>query len=106
MDPQNFYFIKGLISMVGVVLVVIHMNISWGTFDRDINGLRTGVTQRLRYLSWFLFIMLIAGASYEQRHEDAAINGRNVAALIVVTLATFTALVSIVEARRKVQRRH
>lgn len=106
MSPETFFFLKGLIALITTVFVVIHMNWSWVDFDRDEDRIRTGIGQRMRYISWFLFIILIAGASAEQIHDGSLINPRNVAAIFVVSFATLTAIISIIEARRKRLRRH
>lgn len=106
MDDQTFYIVKGLVALVGTISVVVHMNMSWHEFDRDHSGVRTGVSQRMRYISWFLFIVLIAAASKEQIADGVEVSKRNVAALFVVTFALLTALVSIKEALDNLRRRH
>lgn len=106
MNPETFYFVKGMIALVCTVITVIHMNLSWDEFDRDASGVRVGISQRLRYISWFLFVVLIASASYEQIRDGAAINPRNVGAMAVITFAVITAIVSLVEARNRKTHSH
>lgn len=106
MSDQTFYLIKGLVALVCTVVVVVHMNLSWSEFDRDQDGIRTGVGQRMRYISWFLFIVLIAGASKEQIADGVEVSKRNVAALFVICFALLTAAVSIKEALDNLRRKH
>lgn len=106
MNPETFYVIKGMVALVGTILIVVHMNMSWGQFDRDNDGVRTGVSQRMRYISWFMFVVLIAAASKEQISDGVEVSKRNSAALFVVSFAVLTAIVSIKEALDNLRRRH
>lgn len=106
MTPETFYAIKGFIALTGTILIVVHMNKSWNDLDRDEDGVRTGVSQRMRYISWFMFVVLVAAASKEQIDDGIDISRRNVGAMFVVSFAVLTAIVSIIEAARNVQRRH
>lgn len=106
MSAHTFYLAKGVVALVATVLVVIHMNLSWHNFDRDEDGVRIGISQRLRYLSWFLFIVLVAGASKEQLDDGVSIAPRNVGAMFVIAFATVAAVVSIDESRQNRRRRH
>lgn len=108
MDPESFYLMKGMTGLLGTVLVVIHMQLSWGQFDRDSNGVRTGITQRARYLSWFLFILYITIVSYKQVKLaiPPPVVDINVGSFFVEGVAAVVALLSIIEARHKLLRRH
>lgn len=106
MSPEVFYYIKGLVALVATAITVVHMNTAWDTFDRDGDGVRVGIGQRMRYISWFLFLVLIAAASKEQITEGVEISRRNVGALGVISFALLTAIVSLVEAYRFQKRRH
>ena len=106
MSPETFYAIKGIIGLVGTILIVVHMNKSWNDLDHDAAGVRTGISQRMRYISWFMFVVLVAAASKEQIDDGIDISKRNVGAMFVVSFAVLTSIISIIEATRSAQRRH
>lgn len=100
MDPQTFYVIKGIFGVIGVFLLIAHMNRGWAHFDAT-----GGVGQRLRHITLFYFAVLITAASVEQvRDSIDQISLHSVGALGGAVLLIVTTAVSIVEAAQ--QRHH
>jgi hypothetical protein len=94
-----FFVVKGVIGLIAVGLLVVHMNRSWHTFDRDpVTRQLVGKGQRLRYVTLFAAVVLLTGASAEQIHDAAKIESRNVGAMVVAVLALYSAIVSVREA--------
>lgn len=106
MTAQEFFIFKGVVGVIGTLLLLLHMNQSWTTFDKDSYGIVTGVGQRMRFLCLFGGAVLVTGASIEQLESAVEINKRNVGALVFIVFLVLTAVVSIIEARRMQERRH
>lgn len=86
---DQFYVAKGLIALLGVILLVIHMTLSV--------SLMRGWGQPLRYLTLAAFAGNVAFASIDQRLSDLKIRGPYLTALICVVLLVITMIVSIIE---------
>lgn len=98
MDPQAFYITKGIIGVIGTIILIVVMNQNWGNFDKGPDGVHRGVGQRLRYITLFYFAVLISSASYEQvRQSLETINLRNIGGFIGALLLIVTGIVSLVE---------
>lgn len=93
MDSETFFVVKGLVALVGTLLLVAHM---WRTRHDEMS-----LGQVLRYLTLLGFAVLGAAASPEQIGEGVGVEGRNKAALGLFVLLNITALVSIYEQRPK-----
>jgi hypothetical protein len=106
MDAQTFFTIKGILGAVGTALLLIHMNRSWRDFDKDCDGIGTGIGQRMRFLCMFGFAVLVTSASYEQIKDGVKVHPHNVGALLLAIALILTTVVSIIESERASHRRH
>lgn len=106
MNPETFYLIKGFLGLGATALCLIHMNHAWPDFDRDSDGVRTGISQRMRFFALFFFCVLISSASYEQIEDGIDISKRNVGALFVISFTIVTLVITVIEEARKNNRRH
>lgn len=95
--PQSwgpeFYAVKGLVGIVAVLVLLVHMSLTWprvGTF-----------AQRLRYLLLLGFVIVVAAASPAQYDSHVPVTGRNVAGFVLAGLAVPVGLISIRQDRRR-----
>lgn len=89
---REFFLLKGLVGLLATVLLVVHMVQTWA------DPLTLG--RRLRYYSLLFTSFIITSASYEQIHDDALVNWRNIGGLCAVLLIAVAAGVSVVEDHR------
>lgn len=90
---HDFYVAKGLVSLVGTMLLTWHMALTWHEVRRW--------SQRLRYLALLAAGALLTMASIEQVHDDALVNVRNVAAFGVSLLILVASAVSLCADRQR-----
>lgn len=90
---HQYYVAKGLLSGVGVVLIIAHMIQVW-------NDEMMLLGQRLRYLSLFFFASLIAATSADQAQVADQVTTRNLGGGVGSILVVIAMIVSIREARR------
>lgn len=83
---ENFFIVKGIVSIASVVLLAHHM----ATIRKPL-----GRAQRLRYISLLGAAVIIAGVSGKQVHTDAPIQVENVAAFLLSWLILITSIISI-----------
>jgi uncharacterized membrane protein YhdT len=88
---MDFYSIKGVAALVGVLLLFWHM--------RSVRRRVDSLGQWLRYLTLLYVAVLMAGASLDQFTSDAPINWYNFAALGFPVLLILAMVVSIREDR-------
>lgn len=96
---EIFFISKALIALAGVVLLIIHMSISWK--EVILPG------QRWRYLVLLGFSFLaVAGSTRQVAREDFEIFPERVFALLLYTALVFTIIESIREHRHGSVREH
>jgi hypothetical protein len=89
MNPELFYYAKGVVALGATLLLITHMSRSWGTIST--------LGQRLRYMTLFYLATLITVRSVDQAHSHASITWSPIAALIGALLLVVTSFVSIRE---------
>lgn len=94
---EQFYIAKGLIAVVAVVLLIVHMQMSWPLIKKW--------GQRLRYLTLAAFAMNVAYASTDQTFDNLEVRGPYISAMFCILLLVATMIVSIWEDRYDVKAR-
>lgn len=85
----EFYVIKGVVALVGTLMLIWHMASTWDE--------TRGWGQRLRYITLLCCAAVFTFSSVEQTNQDTVVNYRNVGALMCVVLLVVTMVVSIRE---------
>jgi hypothetical protein len=94
---HEFFIMKGLIGLLATVLIIVHMVRTWH------EPLSLG--RRLRYYALLLMSTLITTGSYEQIHDSASVNIRNVMGIAGAALIAVAAVVSLMEERASTEER-
>jgi hypothetical protein len=89
-DTELFFAIKGIISVLSVVLLIFHMSTSPQVIRR---------AQRMRYISLLGFAVVVTGKSAKQVSDNSSIQIDNAAVFIVSVFLLLTAIVSIRDER-------
>lgn len=87
-----FYVIKGLVALLGTLLLLAHMEHEW----------RESMTwgRRMRYFTLLAYAIVQTTASVEQVTEQAPINFRNVLGMVAAGVLVAAMVVSIGETRK------
>lgn len=93
---ELFYLIKGILGLLGTMLVLYHTNHAWDFVVRH-----GTYGQRWRYISLLAWMILVTGASAQQLHENAPIQSRNIGSLFVTIFTIIAMIISINEGRKK-----
>lgn len=91
---EAFNIVKGCIAIVGVLMLVGHMDRVWRH-----EALTPG--RRARYIALLLGAMTVAYSSAEQLDQDAVVNYRNLGAMLFVLVTFVAAVLSIRESRNE-----
>jgi hypothetical protein len=89
-DTEVFFFVKGIVSILSVVLFIFHMSTSQKVFR---------LAQRMRYVSLLGFAVVVAGTSARQVTEHSTVRTENIAMFIATIFLLLTAIVSICDER-------
>jgi hypothetical protein len=84
---EAFYLLKGALALIGTVLLVVHMLMTWSSIERW--------GQRLRYLVLLGFAGLASSSTVEQVQQSAVVSYRNLAAAPLAVLLILAMVVSI-----------
>lgn len=90
----TFYVVKGVLGLVGTLLVVYHTNQAWtyvvkhGTYG-----------QRWRYFSLMLFMGVATESSVQQIQQKAPVQAFNIATAVVILFTIVAMVISIRESR-------
>jgi hypothetical protein len=91
-DTEVFFLIKGIISVLSVILLLFHMSTSQKVIRRP---------QRMRYVSLFGFAVVVAGTSARQIDDHDTVQTENIAMFVVIIFLLLTAIVSICDERTR-----
>lgn len=91
LSVDTFYISKGLLAMLGVVLLIWHMASSWDDIAK--------LGQRLRYITLLWFASTITQASVHQIQVHRPIELSSILTFVGCVLLVITMIVSIKESR-------
>jgi hypothetical protein len=90
---NEFYFAKGILSLIATILLVCHMLMVWPTL--------TSWARRVRYFALLVAAVVVTYASAEQVRDHLPVDNFNLGGMTLAIVLVAAGVLSLVEDRRR-----